>query len=155
MSEEILVKIVTKYEVKIRRFRLSENWHVVTSYHMPGLGTQESLLFSLFISHLLQLSSFLPWPSVFGLSYREDILHSGYLFIHSLNKSINPIFIEHLLYSGSGKAKMKTSWSLPSKGHEQIGKRVVGDVKQRVWSLKTADGRKSDSSKQDSLYRSR
>lgn len=44
MSEEIFVKIVTKYEVKITRFRLSENWHVLTSYHMPGLGTQESLL---------------------------------------------------------------------------------------------------------------
>lgn len=132
MSEEIFVKIVTKYEVKTTRFRLSENWHVLTSYHMPGLGTQESLLFSLLISHLLQLWSFLPWPSVFGLSYREDILHSGYLFTHSINQLIQ--YLLSICYiQVLERQKWKRVGLCHQRGHELIGKRVVGDVKQRVW----------------------
>lgn len=58
------------------RFRLSENWHVPISYHMPGLGTQESLFLSLLISHShhsLDCSDHIPVCVCIVFSYGEDI----------------------------------------------------------------------------------
>lgn len=46
--------VTTKYEAIIRSFQFSEIWHILTSKQMLGFDTQEFLVFSLLISHLLQ-----------------------------------------------------------------------------------------------------
>lgn len=95
-----------------------ENGHVLTTYYMPGLGSQESLFFGLSISHSLHSFNHSPHGSVclgFLLIQRRHIPHSEYLF--SLTQQlVHAVFIEHQQYSGSGETKMKKSCPLLSKG---------------------------------------